>query len=444
MNNVSVAENSPVNNLSTDNNNRNWLSYLPMLLRGVGAIAILISMYTFLAKGWDSSTDVVRYLFLLGHTVALTAIGIASAKIIKETKGARLLLMLALVSVPINFAILGAFIFAGNNINLFVQYPQYLTWSIDSLSTALTLAGGSIFLLIPIALIGFRVLARNVGGQSSLFFLISNALLLLPFRDPSLVALFALIAGGCLLAFHMLSLRQDLSFKTSEGKIAFAIQFLPILILLGRSFWLYNIESILICCTSLVSFVAIRQIALSLQERSLLRIGLEVCSVILILMCSGTFGVTLLEFNLTEELILGLTTLLAAGMSFEMSLRGGSRAVGYRVMGTLILVSGLLLNFFVFESLLSAMLLLVVGASMMVGSFVFQQKALFIGSLCLISVGMYYQVTHLIALFEFNYWLALVGLGIVSIVSGSYLEANANRIKQWLVNNKQRLGEWEF
>ena len=85
---------------------------LPAILRILGAGAVLIAMYSFLVKGWDNGDDMFRYFLMLGHTGALAAIGLASGYWLKESKGARLLLTLALISVPANFAILGAFLFS--------------------------------------------------------------------------------------------------------------------------------------------------------------------------------------------------------------------------------------------------------------------------------------------------------------------------------------------
>ena len=89
-------------------------------------MAVLFSLYTFLMRGWEGSSVLIRYLMLLGHTGALATIGLASGHFLKEAKGARLLLVLALISVPANFAILGAFIFsASTTLNLGI-YPQYV------------------------------------------------------------------------------------------------------------------------------------------------------------------------------------------------------------------------------------------------------------------------------------------------------------------------------
>ncbi|WP_156100022.1 hypothetical protein [Nitrosococcus oceani] len=51
---------------------------------------------------------------------------------LRENKGARLLLLLALVSVPVNFAILGAFIYSASHVSE-VTYPVFATWQAEGL-----------------------------------------------------------------------------------------------------------------------------------------------------------------------------------------------------------------------------------------------------------------------------------------------------------------------
>ena len=130
---------------------------------------------------------------LLGHTGVLALLGLFSGHWLKESKGARLLLTLALVSVPVNFSVLGAFIFSQSPLLDPSIYPQYVAWSVDSLQTALLTTGGAALLLIPVTLIGFAVLSRSMSKKLTLLFLISNATLLLPVRDPQLVGLMVLV-----------------------------------------------------------------------------------------------------------------------------------------------------------------------------------------------------------------------------------------------------------
>lgn len=431
-------------NIQVPPTTKNWLSYLPTILRGIGALAIIVSLYTFLARGWDASSDLFRYLIFLGHTGALAGIGLVSAKIIKEAKGARLLLILALLSIPINFAILGAFIYSSSANAIAIQYPHYMTWSMESFRSSINLTVIATIIMVPISLLGFKVLVRNMHKQSSIFFLSISGLLLIPFRQPEWVAILALVAGIAVFLFHRLQLRKVLTHKTLEGKIAFLLHFIPIAILLGRSFWLYAFDSILLSSATFIAFIAIRQITINMSEKQILRICLEIVSVGLSLMCATSLSHALFNLSLTNEITLVFTTLVMSGMIFEMSLRGKSRALNYRILATLIFTVGLIFNFLLYTNLLTAFVLLASGALLMIVSFIFQQKALFISALALITCGLWYQFSQLMMVFDFNYWIALASLGIVAIVSGSYLEANAAKIKQWFTNNKKRFGEWEY
>ncbi len=438
------TEQIPTQPIVEAKNENSWISFLPMILRGLGALAVLVSLYTFLARGWDASTDVTRYLIFIGHTAALALVGLINAKIIKEAKGARLLLILALASIPINFAILGGFIFAGSHIGNLIEYPQYVTWSVGSIDTALLLTGSALMVMIPVALLGFKVLVRNVAFKTSIVFLVSNLVLLIPIRQPELVAILSALIGGGLLVFYSVYLKKQLILKTLEGKIAFGLRFLPVAILLGRSFWLYQFDSILISSTSLVLFIAVRQVSLLLSENTFKRLSLELTSILLTILCSTSFAYWLMSMDVVGELIIALVTVVSAGMIFDLSLRSEHRASVYRVLSIVITLTGLIINFWLFTSLLSALILIVAGTAMLIGSFVFQQKALFIGGLILVVAGLYYLLAHLMTFFQMNYWIALTGLGILSIVSGSYLEANSSRIKIWLKQSKSKLGKWEY
>lgn len=421
-----------------------WLKYLPVIFRSLGALAVLISLYTFLARGWDSGSDLTRYLIFIGHTVALAIVGLINGKFIREAKGARLLIILALVSIPINFSILGSFIFAGSHASNLIDYPFYMIWSVGSLKTALLIAGAALVVMIPICSLGFKVLSRNISTKASLLFLLSNIVLLVPFRQPMVIAFLSIVVGVGLFVFYNQYLRKELALRTMEGKIAFFLQFMPITILLGRSFWLYQFDSILVTSASFILFAAVRHISLLLQEGSLKRIGLEILSIGLTLICALSFGYSLMLLSVALEIIIGLTTLIAAGMFFELSLRGDYRAPGYRMLATVIALTGLLANFWLHTTLLSALIVLIAGIAMLFVSYMYQQKALFIGGLILVISGLYYQITLLGHLFEMNYWFVLTGLGILLIVSGSFLEGNAQTLKLKLRKTRSQLADWQY
>ncbi|TQV76797.1 hypothetical protein FLL45_02240 [Aliikangiella marina] len=432
------------NSQDVASDSQNWLRFLPMILRGVGATAIIVSLYTFLMRGWDSSGDTTRYFFLLGHTLALASIGLLSAKLIKETKGARLLLILALFSVPINFAVLGGFVFSGVGALIKTDIPAYVTWSVDSLQVALTITALSSLLMIGVALLGYKVLTRRLYRQSALFFIMSNSMLLVPFRMPELISGLSLLMTVSLFIFHRVVLTRDLTAKTIEGKIAFSLQFLPIIILFGRSFWLYSFDLILLSSATLVGFLLIRQLLQFIDEGAFIRKIFELTSLLLTFICGISLGAeAIISFRLNDALIIPLVTLLMAGLTYEISTRGAQRTAIYRVLAVAILVLGMFLNVLIDFSLLAAVLCLVCGAIMMVLSFVSQQKSIFIGSTILIVAGLYFMMTRLMSVFEFNYWFGLAAIGVTAIVGGSYLEARADDIKNRFKRLKMQFSEWQ-
>ena len=56
---------------AADSGGSEWVKKLPMLLRTIGTVAVILSMYSFLVRGWEGSSDLVRYFMLLGtHWIA--------------------------------------------------------------------------------------------------------------------------------------------------------------------------------------------------------------------------------------------------------------------------------------------------------------------------------------------------------------------------------------
>ena len=149
-----------------------WSQRLPSILRGIGAIAILCSLYSFLMRGWEGSDDLMRFLMLLGHTGILAIIGLSSGYFLKEGKGARLLFKLALVSVVVNFSILGAFIYAEVASVSTSSYPTYLAWSLHSVPAAIFSTLGTLLILVPVIILGFRILSRGMSKQMSVLYLL--------------------------------------------------------------------------------------------------------------------------------------------------------------------------------------------------------------------------------------------------------------------------------
>jgi len=173
--------------------------------------------------------------------------------------------------VPANFAILGAFIFSQTTAVDISYYPHYVAWTVDTLSAALYTGGGALLILVPVTLLGFTVLARSLSKKLSFLFLLSNAALLLPLRDPQIIAMIVLAFTFLNVVFSYKTSQQNIVTKTHEGLIALGLLILPQAVLMGRSLWLYSLDMFLLTVMAITCFYLLRQTSLVFTQNSMVR-----------------------------------------------------------------------------------------------------------------------------------------------------------------------------
>lgn len=420
---------------------------LPMLLRTLGAAALIFAMYSFLAKGWQNGNDNFRYLLLLSHTGILAAIGIVSSHYLKESKGARLFLILALVSVPVNFAILGAFIYSQTTLLTATNtaaYPGYVTWSVDSLNAALLTGAGSLLVLVPVVLLGFSVLARRLSTQLSFIFLLNNAALLLPMRDPEIIGLLVLVLTLTVIVATRKLAHNQTDVKTSEGMIALSLQLLPLSVLAVRNLWLYSPDAILFTVFCLTAFLLIRQGVACLETDSKLRRLLDMLMLVLALCLIAPLSSTLADSTwLPQSLVLPACTLISAVMIYDISRNSSQGAQIYRSIAVSVLLLGQIINLFMFDGLLVSLSGIAIGACMLVYGVNARQRSVFLAGLILVLIGSLQQLIMLTYRFDLGSWASFTVLGIIAIVTASVIESQGTRIKQRVAAWKQTFRQWE-
>ena len=428
-----------------DDDGSGLMKKLPSLLRILGTTALLVAMYSFLVNGWHSGGDVFRYLLMLGHTGAMTAIGLTSGHWLKEGKGARLLLTLALVSVSANFAILGAFIVSQSPTAATVNYPGYVDWSVGSLSTALMVTGGALIVLLPVVLVGFRALSRSMSSRLAVLYLISNLALLIPLRDPHLVGYMVFGLTLFVLVFSGKAAQQNVSAKTHEGMMALVLQYLPIAVLLCRNLWLYAPDLFLLTVLALTLFFALRQISIRLDSFPEIRSFIELLSMLPALGFGVGLGATMAENGFfATELILPVATLATASLIYEISVRAQQGRALYRIVSVAVLCSGLIANMLFFGGVLAAMMSAVIGIAVAVYGYMKQQRIVFGGGMVTMSVGLGYQLYYATQIFHLGSWASLAVLGMAAIVVGSTIECHGCRIKLMLAAWKAKYGDWDY
>ena len=422
----------------------NWVSKLPTLLRTIGAAAVLFSLYSFLFKGWEGSNDVIRYLILLGHTGLLGAVALISGHLFKEGKSPRLLMMLALVSVPVNFAILGSFIYFGYNIVNVEFYPSFVAWSIANLQTALLLSAGAMIILVPTIVLAFKTLVRGISTPMTVMYIIGNAMLLLPIRTPDVIFLITLTLSILTFFLNVKTSRQRTETKTLEGTISLLLQFLPATILLGRSIWLYSPDAILVSSLAIMTFMLFRHCSLFLGKRSYIRVVLEMLSSSLAVASGLGIFTALDSLMLPHFLAIIIGTMITAAMLYELAERCILLRPLYRAASSLSIIIGMLFNFLALEPQFAALLNIISGVSCIVLSHSIQRRSLFYVGVLLTFIGAIYSLIFAFNSFNFSYWIGLASIGIMSIVAASMIESKGRKIKETLYRYKQNYSGWAF
>jgi hypothetical protein len=251
------------------------------LLRIFGGGLTVMAIMMFLFQRWDEATDLLRYGMILGETLILTGLGLATSFWLKEQKSARLFLGLSLISTSATFTILGAMIYSQVQwLPVDVNPPDFAFWMVDSMESVIWLIPGSLILLGGQALFGFSVLARPAAKRLTLLLLLNVTLLLLPVREMGITAL--MVAPALLFVFRYLStLRQSIpAMRTNEGLMACALVMLPLFIMIGRGAYLYAGDAMAFGSLALIIYLLLRQLAISLTVMVRFRQSLEVISLL--------------------------------------------------------------------------------------------------------------------------------------------------------------------
>lgn len=204
---LETTENTPVSKVAT-------------LFRWVGIGAFALSTIVFLLQGIDAVDSILRNWTYLILMVVVGALGVGVQRLLQDAKSARLLLGAGVALIPIQFAQL-----AGLLHDLFgTSTTAWLASALPMDSITLLIgAACSAVLAIPVAMAGFRVLARTQTKHLTVYLLAAAAMLLLPFREG--IAAWVTVAG--LLGITLFADRKFIAAgavaRTLEGR---AVRFL--------------------------------------------------------------------------------------------------------------------------------------------------------------------------------------------------------------------------
>lgn len=407
---------------------------LSEVLRVLGAGVILVSMSVFLLQGWSEGNDIRRYLLLLAQTGLLGAAGFAMSHLIRETKGARLFFGLALASIPANFTILGALLYSvfqwdGG----LTSYPGYAEWRIDDIANIGITISAALIVLVPVTLFCFAVMARHSAKSLSINFLLLNALLLLPIRS-SLAAGSIALAGVFYALFAIRKvMRQNPALNTSEGRFALAALFIPLGIVLFRSMYFYEVDSLMIAMVGTVLFLVTRQSSRLAGRGARLAIVLELLSLPIALIVAVALGDAFSVGTDTgwSASVFSLTYSLFALDIVRRTRSSVLRTVTTSTVGAFV-AGSLSLAVVVDPTAASALGALAGGLMLLLWGAAQKRPALVIAGVLALAAGGFFGLDALLGLILTSSWIELALFGASAIILGSVLDRHGAAMKMRL------------
>jgi hypothetical protein len=406
-------------------------------LRILGAAVILASMSVFLLQGWNEGNDISRYLLLLTQTGLLAAAGFAMSHIVKETKGARIFFGLALVSIPANFAILGALLYSvfqwdGG----LTTYPGYADWRIEDVASVGVTMSAAMLVIVPVTLFCFAIMARHSARSLSLHFLLLNALLLLPVRASVAAGSIALVGVIYALIVIGREIARNPALKTGEGKFALATLFIPLGIILFRSMYFYQVDSLMIAMVSMVLFLAARQASLFPDRSARLAVALETVSWVLAFVIALALT-DALEPGIAHGLYAPVFTGTFALLALDLIRRTGSKWLGKMIAASLALTVMISFTFSAAMSQTAWTALGAVAAGTVLLLWGAASKRLFtiLAGLVTLGAGALFGFDAIVQLVITSSWIDLAIFGASAIALGSVVDRHG-------VTLKLRIAKW--
>lgn len=417
---------------------------LPKILRALGALIIAACAAIFLFQKWGMGNDVQRYLYLLGLTSILTAGGFFCGLKLQESKGARTLLSLTVAIAPVNFTVLGGllysqFAFGAGADNL----PSFASWVAPTPTSAVLTVGGAILILAALCYISFLTLGRSRARLLSLCFLISNLMLLVPTRDPDSIGLMLMVLVVGLVYTEIQMFRYEPTLKTLEGRLSRAALWVPALLLISRSGYLYYSSDIfyasVFAATALVGFLFLPTITRQAHVQKILQ-GLSMVPAVL-----AWFHIASLlfkSFALDYAWALPLCCLPTAALLAFVSFHAVGNGAGYRRTAAVIALSGVVVNLYLFPGLGASFVCLLTAITILIYGFVVEQKVVFFSGIIGVAVGLGYHLKYALTFYSLFNWGSLALTGVAIIITASLIERHQGLIGEKIKSLRGQMQNW--
>jgi hypothetical protein len=402
---------------------------LTRALRVAGAVLVVASASTFMLQHWQSGNDLGRYAMLVGQSLLLTAAAYFVGLTVREGRSARTLLGLVLGTIPVSFAVLGGLVYSQFHLEPLLTLPSYASWLAPTKLSAVLAVLATLAVLAPLGLVGFVALARHKARTLTIAFFVSNLLVLVPTRQPLVVAGLAGLALLALLELELASLARSPELDTFEGKLARAMPFVPPLVMIGRVFHLYHVTPpffgmlLVLAGAALWLYVPRAHSSLERDGGSLLAgasasVGWGFCAVELGQHVGGP-ALHVLLFGVPCAVLLVLSSLRAESLRETLFATGTLLGLGSALVATLLELGSV-----------SALACVVLGVLVLVSGAAVGARVRTVAGALVALFGVGAEVWLAIHADDVLRWASLSLLGIVLIVGSAYVERHRARVAE--------------
>lgn len=396
----------------------------PMLLRGLGMLAVIAGFCAYLMESWELWNGVNRFYVMEAVAVILGVAGFGTGYLLKENKGARSFFALSLVAALTFTTTLAGFLYSALGFSAADTANSLLLiqdWSIAGMGHVLLMLASATVILVPIAWFAFKVFNRPHASRLLLTFLATSALLLVPIRESFAIGGLIVLAAAIPVFTLWRVARGSPQFRTLEGRFSALVLLAPAIIMLGRLFWLYEADAVVFWLLSAGLFTAVRLLVSSLDKNTLLVRLLNAVSMFLA-MTVALISVDLAEPMLANVLVAPLAALIFWSMLQVVHIQSRQSGSFYGQIGDVILAIVVIINAVAMGSLSGA----VIGV-MVAGLFAFKAYREHSAIQALYAVAAFLSGTlpyllDLMELVNFTSWITLGVAGVLAIVAASLLE----------------------
>ena len=227
----------------------------------------------------------------------------------------------------------------------------------------MTSIASALLLLVPVTYLGFSVFARQSAKRFTALYVICNLALVIPVRSSVLVGIIGIAMVVLILKQIVIAHRTDSALATREGHFVIGAQFLPLLVLLGRNFYLYTPDEFMLTLGALIFYIVLRQIAMSSRGagENANHLLLQTAQTVSAFVVALGVGVIVITSNIADVVVLPVIAVMFAGLLADISLTSTSHAGNFRHAAAIVFGAGLGANLFFHPALSTAPVSIMAG-----------------------------------------------------------------------------------